>query len=212
MALKALKSEWKWSQWANSAGRLTHTQMTELKVILWCWLMCYTEYGWTGCSGPEVPPSLWKLYGCRDVTKGVGMVGEGRLGAKRGWVTSPAALWGSRSHVRISHQGWLCWRDGPRMWWWSRNLISGARSGVWRGRPSGCTDMSLSLESHSEGSSGSYHIQRSRPARRQTRILRGCLGARNWWTCRRPPLLRRRGREGRPAESRQTETVERENK
>lgn len=167
------------------------------------------------------------------------MVGEGRLGAKRGWLTSPVALRGSRFHVRIFHQGWWCWRGGPRMWWWSRNLvrkikipirkrkkkqnhisskavskcnphlISGARSGVWRGRPSGCTDMSLSSESHSEGSSGSYRIRRSRPAHRQTRILRGCLGARNGWTCRRPPLLRRRGREGRPAESRQTETGER---
>lgn len=89
------------------------------------------------------------------------------------------------------------------------HLLSGAQSGVWRGRPSGCTYMSLSLGNHSEGSSGSYHIQHSRTVPRQKCISRGYLAACCEELCRNFPPLRRPGQGGRPAESHQMETVER---
>lgn len=101
--------------------------------------------------------------------------------------------------------------------WWKQlyldaiaHLISGAQSGVWRGRPSGCTYTSLSLASRNEGSSGSYRTLRSHTVPRQTRISQGYLAACCGGLCRNFPPLRRPGREGRPVESRQMETAEKQ--
>lgn len=152
--------------------------------------------------------------------------------------------------IRIFHRGWLCWRDGPKMWRWSQNLerkikiildwwekngrkqnqtqkwnmflnspstvssaylLSGVQSGVWHGRPSDCTYMSLSLASRSGGSSESYRTRRSHTVLQQTQISQGSLGACCRGLHRNSPPLRRPGRGGRPAESRQMETVEKRN-
>lgn len=139
--------------------------------------------------------------------------------------------------VRTSHRGWLYWRGDPRMWRWSQNLerktklvlirlketltstlkwkmfqtahlLSGVQSGVWRGRPSGRTYMSLSLASRNAGNSGSCRTPRIRTVPRRTQTSQGSLGACCTGLCRKFPPLRRPGQAGRPAESRQTETVE----
>lgn len=68
--------------------------------------------------------------------------------------------------------------------------------------------MSLSLASRSEGNNGSYRTRRIRTVLRQTRTSQESLGACCTGLHRKFPPLRRPGRAGRPAESRQTETVE----
>lgn len=124
------------------------------------------RYGiWISCSGPGVLRIgifclIVKAMAAEIRLRVLGwLYHEGCL--PRGGLISPVALQESHFCVKISHLGWLCWRGGPRTWRWFQNLLSGAQSGAWRGRPSGRTYTSLSLASRNEGSSGSYRTPRS---------------------------------------------------